>query len=368
LSGNNAQLSVAESKILALLDPASPFFGVAELGNNKQSHQMLLTFDNGSDCNFNPTTQVDGWRCNLLFFDEEGKITEKDTIQKNKNAYKVTKGTYKWPIRVRHFTTLSLGTPSIAVEKYLKPRGLVLYFPATDPRNPNQHREFPDICTWVVVTEDDLRLGEGNVQSELLCHAAPEAGSIWIRDIEILDTIPEFCIPPLSHGLYARLTIDWNASAGHACEVIITDGEDYWIVDEWSGTDLGVMARFINDQRRKFGQKLTVIYEWQGGDTQCLKYDLETYHDCPLDTPDAWDRLVQGIKIPLVQGLGERGKIHAYKGAKHFIEQQPAVFLDEKGKIPESATDHALVSFAHGVEPPTEAAVIPMSFKVGTRA
>lgn len=346
LSGDTMQMSEARNKIEVWIDNA--FVGLAKLVRNADTNQMRLEFTNGSFCDFNPTTKVNGPRCNLLFFDEEGKIKDANLVRNNKLAYKVTKGTFRHPIRIRHFTTLAIATPAAVVYKSLNKRGLVLLFPATDPRDEYQHEKFTDICPWVEVTEEDLRWGTGNVNCELLCKLDDPEGKRILAPVIIVDYIPDWINRP-TPGWYCRITIDWNATANHAVEVVITNTDEYWIIDEWHGTDLSAMAGFINRYRSRYGELCLVIQEWQGGKTQSRQYDLETYFNCRIDMKDPWDGPTQQTKIPLAQGLTERGKVLVWKGCHVFIEQAETFCFDDKGKIPDGLEDHAVVSFIHAI-------------------
>lgn len=345
LSGDTMQISEARSKIEAWMPV---FQNLCVLTNNKETHQMRLDFTNGSFVDFNPTTKVNGPRVNLLIFDEEGKIMSQDIVRNNKNAYKTTKGTFKHPVRIRHVTTLAIGTPAAVVYKALEPRGLVMKFPATDPRDPYQTQKHKDICSWVEVTDEDLRWGSGHVNCELLCLLDNPEGKRILGAIIIMDSIPAHLLRR-TPGFYCRITIDWNATKGHAVMVTITNGEQYWIIAEWNGTDLHAMAVFISRYREIYGESCLVIQEWQGGKTQSREVDLDKYENCKIDSRDPWDAATQQTKIPLAQGATERGMVYAWKGCRVFLEQVETFCWDEKGKIPDDLDDHNVVSWIHSI-------------------
>jgi hypothetical protein len=274
--------------------------------------------------------------------------------------------------RIRHTTTLSVGTPAQAVYERLKPQNLVFI-------------HLPEDCTWwtredwILLEQFKLTMPSWWVNCEYYCRLDAPGGRVFTHqhDLSIfalpretpLDIGPGCVISFIRPGdvepTAREVTIhwraaggtDWNPSWGHTVVVGITDGTDYFIVDEYRGTNLEHMADFIKRwQTHPFwGGRWTYVAEKQGNlRTAQSRADTLRGFGVAITNEENFIMGVQIAKLSYVEALNERRYFHFGNNCQQTIRQAQFYRRDENSGLPaKQQEDHFIDAILHLVDPPT---------------
>jgi hypothetical protein len=360
------QLSQALKYVNRLEDRT--FLGkIFHVETNKITKMKESVFLNGSRILYNPSTATSGPRTNLLWFDEEGKISESNKIENNRNAYGMVTSS-KGKRRIRHTTTLSVGTPAQEVYERLVRQNTVYINVPTD-------------CTWW--TEEDWRLlfqyqatmPRWWVNCEFYSILDAPGGRILTHQhplstfepptpspLQMLPGTPVYVTNPadtprvivLDNHWRATAGTDWNASWGHTVSVMLTNDEDWLMVDEFRGTSLERMADFLKrwQEHPHWGNKWTYCAERQGGGRtmQSRKNTLgalgvTVHREEPFNVAD------QIHKTSLLEHLNENGQLHFSTYCAMTIRQAQFYRRDEATGLPaKHQEDHMIDGILHALE------------------
>ena len=369
LAGNTFQLREALRYANAIQQRT--FMGkLFKITTDKTTKAKTLSFKNGSFLVFNASTATSGPRTNYLHFDEEGKITEKHKIENNRNAMGMITGA-KGIKRIRHCTTLSIGTPAQDVYERLLPENLV-------------YINYPEDCYWW--TEGDWSLLDSYkltkprwwLNCEYYSKLDAPGGRIFTHQhpLSIFDlpctspvhlgmgSVLEFtrphnaekCTRTINQHWLARGGTDWNPAMGHTVTVAITDSTDWFVVDEYAGVNLKQMAQFIlRWQNHPFwGNKWHYTAEQQGHlrSTQSRAETLrqlgvEIHEEENFNTAD------QIAKLSFLEGLNENGCLHFASYCAVTIKQSKNYRRDPRTGTPaQNQDDHNVDGLMHLANPP----------------
>jgi hypothetical protein len=362
LSGNTHQLKQALRYVKRVHDWT--FLGqVFDITTDRDTKGRMLSFLNGSELLYNASTATSGPRVNYLLFDEEGKITEKDKIENNRNSHGMTTGA-PGRKRIRHFTTLAINTPAEEIYYQLEPKGLVF-------------KHYPWDCFWWDAQDWRLlrqyvkRMPRWWTNQEYLNELDAPGGKILtnVRDLFLfdLDKEPTSLQPgdvlhletgdvTLTKHWYVHAGIDWNASWGHTCDVALTDGMQYLVVDAFRGTDLDAMAAFILrwQEHDAWQGRMTLVAERQGNQKhmQSRTPDL-IQRGVTVHQDEPFTGSMQLAKLTTLEGLNEHGNLQLARHLSEVIAQARKWHRNEETGLPaKKQDDHHCDAILHLVDPP----------------
>jgi len=147
---------------------------------------------------------------------------------------------------------------------------------------------------------------------------------------------------------------DWNASWGHTVDVLLTNEEDWLVVDEFRGTSLEHMAGFIKrwQEHPHWGSRWSYCAERQGGGRkmQSRKNTLNElgviiHREEPFNVSD------QIHKISLMEHLNENGQLHFATYCAPTVRQAQFYRRDEATGLPaQRQEDHNIDAILHALE------------------
>lgn len=349
LAGNTGQLEEASKNMHLFV----PLFG-GWWGNSRWTKNEQARFPNGSTIDFSPMTMTSGPRKFTIVKDEGGKVVEPVKKRRYKEAEGMKRGTWDYPKRTRHLTTLAYDTAIEPVYDRLNPLGLVWKFPEEacpwvhqdliDDYGPN----YPDVISKTY--------GRPYFRTEYKCimDTLGVAFHIFNKVMEITE-LPTFYL----HGDRCLIGLDTNPGVGHAALVGIQQGFYIYLVDEWLGLALRppveaddppitdksgmALAPWIKMWQARFPGRCGVVCETQG---QSIADSLVKLGVRGMDT-EPWTGSLQKARIPMTVDLCDQGLIQflkqkcgIYPGVPVTIEQAHKYHKDEKHNIPKQDDHH----------------------------
>jgi hypothetical protein len=296
----------------------------------------------GSVIDFSPMTLTSGPRKYTIIKDEGGKIHTDEFKRAYKDADAMREGSWDYPKRIRHLTTLAYGSAIEPVYFDLEPRGLVHSFPE-------------DQCPWVHKTFDEetlaLRYGRAYVNTEYKCIMDASGTHLFGN---IIRAAP----PPLYKQDPVLIGLDYNDDWGHAGLVGIQQGSKIYLVDEYRGLALRP-PRVVGDRQitDKSGLSLSEwLIGWQErhpGKVAIVGEEQGRSYNAALEalgvrgiTPEGWSKAIQNARIPLTIDLCDQGLIVFTDRVPVAFDQARRYHRDEKGNISRQE-DHLIDSLHH---------------------
>jgi hypothetical protein len=161
---------------------------------------------------------------------------------------------------------------------------------------------------------------------------------------------------------YARAGADWNSSWGHTVVVAITDGTDWFIVDEFRGTNLIRMAMFILKWQKnpfwgathKIDDTKTRKRFWfaaeRQGHLKTTQSRAETLrkNGVIVDQDENMQAYTQISKLTYLEGLNENGCLHWARSCTMCLREGETYRRDEQTSLPaQDQEDHAMDGLIH---------------------
>lgn len=349
LAGDRGQLDEAYENIRKF----APFFN-AHLGHFDLSRRVRIDFDNGSFIDLNPLTVTSGPRRFTIVKDEGGKVLTPALKREYVMADGMMEGTWEYPRRLRHITTLCYDSAIEPVFYRLKSIGRVYSFPERE-------------CPWVhnrlirkygigyrMAIEDQYGRSYFNTEYDCEMDAANKGTRIFNK-IKIVNELPTF-----NQSSVCLIGIDTNIGQGNAAVVGIQHLGKIYMVDEYFGVALrtpvqpddpvitdksGVgLADWLKAWQRRFPGRCAIVCETQG---VSVKNSLEKLGVTGI-TPEAWSGPIQIARIPMTVDLCSNESIVFTKNVPILLKQINKAYRQENGVIPKQ-DDHCVDAMHHMV-------------------